>query len=242
MTASAPGSSERGGPLRPTDTAPGKGRGSREAMSEYFSVTDRRRAGRRYGRFVGVAKLLLLTAAAGLIALLAIWPQFGKDSRIFQIGKVKIETEDVESLRVVNARFTGTSAEGHPYSLTFDTASQSRAEADLVVLTAPKADIVLKDGAWVALTSPAGRFRREARILELDSPVDMVHDSGIEIRTGSVNFNLETGTGAGLDPLVGQAPFGEIKAAGFRIRENTAVFRFVGPVRAVLFGAPELAR
>ncbi len=239
MTAFAPESSDIAGPAGgPDPLAINAGEGTRRLLAEYFSVDVQRRAGRRYGRFVGFAKLFLLTLAAAMIAAVVIWPQLRNDEAVFNIGPVRIEQEDVESLRVVNARISGSSAEGRPYAVTFDNASQTRKDADLVTLALPKADIVLRDESWLAVEAPSGRYHRENRVLELDDSVTLFHDSGLELRTGGVSFNLAKGTGAGYDPLEAQAPFGQLQAQGFRIREKTAVFHFVGPARAILFAAP----
>lgn len=220
------------------DSSAGKRGGSRDVLSEFFAVGERRVAGRRYGRFVGVAKLLLLTLAGALVALVAVWPQLHKEGGLIPIGTTRIEQADVESLRVVNARFTGSSSGGQPYTVTFDNATQMRQDSDLVMLAAPKADIILRDGSWLALEAPSGRFHRENRVLELDEAVHLFHDSGMELRTGSVTFNLELGTGAGYDPLHAQGPFGELDAQGLRIREDASVFQFVGPVRVLMIAAP----
>lgn len=243
MTAFAPGLPEGAGmtgmPHRSAEDGNG---GSRDVLSEYFAVEGRRVAGRRYGRFVGIAKLLLLILAGGLVALVAIWPQLHKEGGLIPIGSMRIEQEDVESLRVVNARFTGSSSEGRPYTVTFDNATQTRQESDLVILSGPKADIVLHDGSWIAVEAPGGRFHKGNRVLELDQTVNLFHDSGMELRTGSVTFNLERGTGAGYDPLHAQGPLGRIDSQGLRIRESLGVFQFVGPVQAVISAAPGVAR
>lgn len=237
MTAFAPESHSQG--AEPDRSGQGSAQGgARDLLSEYFAVKDRRVAGRRYGRFVGIAKLLLLTFAGGLVALLAIWPQFRDEGRLAPIGSTRIEQADVESLRVVNARFTGSSEEGRPYTVTFDSASQTRKESDLVILSAPKADIVLHDGTWLAVEAPTGRFQQANRVLELDQAVSLYHDSGMEMRTGSVSFNLDRGSGAGYDPLHAQGPLGRIDSQGLRIRENLGVIQFIGPVHAVISAAP----
>jgi lipopolysaccharide export system protein LptC len=243
MTASVPGSPEKvapgGSPAIADDASPDSKRHG--ALMDYFAITDRRRSHRHYGRFVGVIKFLLLSLAVGLIAALAIYPRLADKDKMFQVGSSPdVQPEDVASLRVKNARLTGASHNGKPYTVTFETASQTSNESDLVVLSAPQADIELETGAWVALSARQGRFHKSKRIIELDDPVQLFHDSGLEIATGNITFNLGTGTGAGHDPLVAQAPFGQLESQGFRIRENTAVFIFEGPVRAVLYSAPEL--
>lgn len=230
-------------PGDPSHGAGGDGRDARHALSEFFTVTGRRTARRHYGRFVGITKLLLFSLAACLIVALALWPRFSGRDDTFEIGvSNKVQPEDVESLRVTNARLTGVNQDGRPYTVTFGDARQTNQDSDLVHLTAPQADVELPDGAWVALSSPRGRYHRANRILELDGEVNLYHDGGMELRTGNITFNLATGTGAGHDPVHAQAPFGWLDAQGFRIRENTAVFLFTGPVRAVLVGPPEVGR
>ena len=239
MTASAPESSD----VRQSDDPKDASAKRRGDFGDYFTVTARRRARRSYGRYVGVAKLVLVTLAAGLVIFLAVWPQLNRKDGPTPIGQTEgIQEEDVESLRITKAKLTGISKDGQPYTVTFEDARQVSRESDLVRLTTPEADLELKDGAWINLSSPKGRYHRGSRILELDGDVVMFHDSGMEMHTGNITFNLETGTGAGHDPIHAQAPFGIFDAQGFRIRENTAVFYFTGPVHAILYSAPEFGQ
>jgi lipopolysaccharide export system protein LptC len=181
--------------------------------------------------------------ALGLVVLLVVWPQFTSKDAPTEIGQIEgVQEEDLESLRVTKAKLTGISKDGQPYMVTFEDASQTSQESDLVRLTSPQADVELQDGAWVTLSSPKGRYHRGKRILELDGDVLLFHESGMEINTGNITFNLESGTGAGYDPIHAQAPFGSFEAQGFRIRENTGVFLFTGPVSAVLYSVPELGQ
>ncbi len=248
MTAYVPESPEPAAPGHPPADAPtaapvppAGNAAAGNTVAEYFEVSHRPRAYRHYGRFVGVTKVLLLSLAAGLLAVLAIWPRLADNDAMAPIGAATdIQIEDIESLRVKNARLTGTSADDKPYTVTFANASQTNKDSDLVLLTAPQADVVLKTGAWVALSAPKGRYHQANRIIELDGPVELYHDSGLEIGTGSITFNLETGAGAGHDPLLAQAPFGQLESQGFRIRDDSGVFLFFGPVRAILYSVPRL--
>lgn len=245
MTVYVPESPDTAGPAnaRAGDggTAPNTAR--QNAFGDYFAVADRPRPHRRYGQFVGYTKILLLTMAAGLVAVLVIWPQFANKDTSFQVGvSDDILPEDVASLRVTNARLTGINKNGNPFTVTFDNASRTNNDSDLVQLAGPNADVELASGAWIALSAEKGRIHRANRIIELDDPVRLYHDSGLEIGTGNITFNLATGTGAGHDPLTVQAPFGQLESQGFRIRENGSVFHFNGPVRAVLYSVPNLGQ
>lgn len=242
MTAFVPESPELAAAGEPQEAAPQDPRAAaRSALADYFTVTGRRTVDRGYGRFVSLVKLLLVGLATGLVVALVVWPQLGDKGFKLGSAEMNIDEEDIESLRVVKGRITGSGNNGRPFTLTFDSAGQTRKDADLVSLAGPKADVYLRDGSWVALTAPSGRYHRNSSILELDAPVSLFHDSGLEIQTGAINYNLASGDGAGHDPLHGQGPFGNIDSAGFRIRDGGRVFQFTGKSRAVLFAAPGLA-
>lgn len=240
MTASVPESPD---PARTGESVADSRARDRGLLADYFTV--RQRSARRgKNRFVGVAKLLLIGLAAGLVTSVIVWTQIAKNDKMFKLGAAQtldIEQADLETLRVVNARLTGASEEGRPYTVTFDSASQAGKDSDLVWLTGPKADVFLQNESWIVLAAPKGRYRRASRILELDDPVSLFHDSGLEFQTGGVVYNLATGEGVGNDPLYGQAPFGIVESEGFRIREMGAVFQFTGKTRVVLYSAPGLA-
>ena len=212
----------------------------RNALGDYFAVDDRRRPHRYHRLFVGYTKIFLLTLSGLLIGVLAIWPTIMNKDKISRVGySSDVRPDDVASLRITNARLKGINEEGKPFTVTFELASQTETDSDLVLLTRPRADAELDSGAWVVLSADKGRFHRANRTIELDDPVRLFHDSGLEIGTGNVTFNLATGTGAGHDPLTAQAPFGQFESQGFRIRENGTVFHFTGPIRAILYSAPD---
>ncbi len=241
MTASAP---ESPSPVQTGEPAADPRARDRGLLANYFTVSKRRSARRGKNRYVGLAKLLLIGLATGLITSVVVWTQIAKNDKMFKLGAAQtldIEQADLETLRVVNARLTGTSEEGRPYTVTFDSASQAGKESDLVLLTGPKADVVLQDESWIVLAAPKGRYHRAGRILELDDPVSLFHDSGLEFQTGRVVYNLATGDGVGYDPLYGHAPFGKVESQGFQIRDMGAVFQFTGKIRVVLYSAPGLA-
>ncbi len=191
-----------------------------------------------YGRFVTFMKLLLPTVATALVVLVLVWPQLAEQDRRFRIGVARIDKDAAENLSMINARYTGVDERRRPFAVTADAARQTGSDSPVVLLTQPKADIVLENGSWVALTAESGVYNRNTQILELTGAVNLFHDKGYEFRTTSAVFDLGAGDAIGTEPVEGQGPFGHIAAEGFVIRNRGERIEFTGRSRVVLYANP----
>lgn len=194
-----------------------------------------RRIGAGYSQFVGLMKLVLPIIAAILIALVVIWPKLQPIEEGFRIGISSISPEEAENLYMVNARYMGLDERNQPFMITAEAATQANPESDLVVLELPKADIILADGVWLALAAESGAFHRTDQTLDLLGSVNLFHDAGYEFRTLSAHVDLPAGTAQGNDPVMGQGPFGILRAEGFRLFDKGARILFTGKARLVLY-------
>ena len=194
-----------------------------------------RRIGTGYSQFVGLMKLVLPIIAAILIALVVIWPKLQPIEEGFRIGISSISPEEAENLYMMNARYMGLDERNQPFMITAEAATQANPESDLVVLELPKADIILADGVWLALAAESGAFHRTDQTLDLLGSVNIFHDAGYEFRTLSAHVDLSAGTAQGNDPVVGQGPFGILRAEGFRLFDRGARILFTGKARLVLY-------
>jgi lipopolysaccharide export system protein LptC len=216
-------------PSATADAAPRKLR-----FSQLSFRRERPRYNPLYGRFVSVTKVLLPVIATALIALIVAWPELSEQNNRFSLGPARIDPAEAENLRMINARFIGVDATKRPYAVTADSADQVTAKSDEVTLVAPKADILLGNGAWVALTAQTGIFNREKQILELTGGVNLFHDSGYEFQTESIVVDLAAGDAIGTEPVRGQGPFGQLRAEGFRIYNRGERVEFLGKSKLVI--------
>lgn len=225
MTASAPGS----------DNAPAAAaeRGDRTFAQLSFR-RERPQYSPLYGRFVSLAKILLPTIATALIAIVVVWPELSEQENRFRLGPARIDRSDAEKLRMINARFTGVDASKRPFTVTADSADQTNAKSSDIVLVAPKADILLANGVWIALTAIDGNFNRDQQVLELTGNVNLFHDSGYEFHTESAVFDLTAGDATGTEPIEGQGPFGHLQAEGFRIYNRGERVKFTGKAKLTI--------
>jgi lipopolysaccharide export system protein LptC len=190
---------------------------------------------RRYSRFVQLSKLVSAAVALTLIILVVVWPQFGSRDNSFQMGISKMESNDAESLHMVNPRYTGRDENNLPYEVTADLASQETAKSDLITLDNPKADLLMKDGTWVAATATSGLYGQTSQELELTGEVNLFHDSGYEFSSTRAILDLNNGAGHGDQPTFGHGPAGEIEGEGFNFTDKGKTITFTGKSRLILY-------
>ena len=184
-----------------------------------------------YSRFVHWMKLILPLLAAGLLASLFTWPQIRQTAESFRLNFTAMPVVDAESMEMEKPRFTGFDKENRPYTITADTANQLSRESSEIAMERPQADMTLTDGVWLAAQSDYGVYDRSGERLDLVGGVDLFHDRGYEIRTESATIDLGAGTVSGDDSVVGQGPFGDMHAEGFRIRDQGRNIRLLGSSR-----------
>jgi lipopolysaccharide export system protein LptC len=198
----------------------------------------------RSNRLVGMMKLLLPATAVALIGLIVAWPQLKTEGR-FPLGPARINPNDAEVVRMVNARFHGTDEHGSPYAVTAVSATQPTGAPNVIQMEEPKADMTMQDGTWVALTAAAGVFHRDRHQVMLSGGVNVFHDQGYEFRSASAEVDLKGGTAVGNERVEGQGPFGQIQSEGFRILDRGHRLIFTGKARMTMLpgaGSPLTAQ
>jgi lipopolysaccharide export system protein LptC len=191
-----------------------------------------------YGHFVGFLKVLLPTFATALLLIVIIWPQLNEQNKAFEIGFKEIDKSAAENLRMEKARYIGVDRSKRPYSITAEEAEQLDPQSSVIELVQPKADILMQDGSWIAITAEVGNFNRATQFLELSGTVNLFHDEGYEFRTTSVVLDLRTGDAIGTEPVHGQGPFGHIQAESFVVRNRGERVEFHGRAQVIILNDP----
>ena len=199
-----------------------------------------RRLTQGYSRFVSTMKFLLPSIAVLVVLLVVLWPHIGTDDLKFRLGFAAVKLGISEEPSMVNPRYVGVDGENQPYSITADLARKlsgglSLKGVETLELEMPKADLMMKDGTWVVLTSENGIFRRNAQTLNLKGAVNLYHDSGYEFRTDLAEINLATSSAYGSSPIEGQGPFGHLQAEGFRLDNQSKTIYFTGRSKLTLY-------
>ena len=197
----------------------------------------RRRSGFGRSRIVSTMKYLLPGIAFALLVLVAVWPRLLPDEDHFRIDLEAVGPAGGAKPQVLNPRLQGIDSAARPFQIAADFGARGDVEGGgkIYDLTNPKADIVLADGSWVALTANDGRFEAKTNTLHLTGDVNVFHDQGYEFTTTAAQVDLVTSTASGDQPVDGQGPFGVLNAEGFRIFDSGDRVLFLGPARLTVF-------
>ena len=217
------------------DGNPGRNPGSLSARARWRLWRRRTARPAGYSRVVFFLKVLLPAVAVALVSLVVVWPDFLSDESRFRLNAVKVDVRDAETLNMLNPRFVGTDERNRPFIVTADSASQARADSATVTLAAPKADLTMDDGTWVALTAVDGVYDRTGQAIDLGGGVNIFHDSGYEFRSDTARIDMKNGTASGQEPVEGQGPLGAIQSQGFTILDRGARIVFTGKARMVTY-------
>ena len=170
---------------------------------------------------VRVLKIALPCLAVALIALAVAWPV------LFPEGPAKaprMAVQDVapggNDVRLIKPRYGGTDARGRPFLVTAESATQDRANPDLIHLANLQADITLTDGAWFSLIAPTGLYRIPDQALDLTGGVDVFSDRGYELHAPNVRVDLGEAIAEGTNGVHGQGPFGHMRAERYRFERD----------------------
>lgn len=184
---------------------------------------------------IAIAKRALPLAAIGLLATIALWPEFDRAEDRGRLAFRRITQARPDAVRVVEPRYQGVDGENRPYTVTADVATQLGDTED-VQLDSPRADILLADGTWVLLQAQEGLYAREENHLDLAGRVTVFRDDGTQVVTDRAAVDLSDSSAEGDAPVAAQGPFGTLTAEGFRLREQGQVVIFTGNSRVVLEG------
>ncbi len=194
-----------------------------------------RRGGFARSRFVATMKYILPGLAMLLLVVVVAWPEFASDDDRFLIPEA-VGPIGTSRPQVLNARVLGVDSKARPFQITAETSAlKNEGGREFYLLEQPKADIVLEDGSWVALTAVDGQYEEETKFLYLVGDVNVFHDAGHEFRTPKARFNLDDRSAAGDDPVEGQGPLGTLKSEGFRIFDGGDRVLFTGKAQMQVF-------
>lgn len=194
-----------------------------------------RRGGFGRSRFVATMKYILPGLAMLLLVAVVAWPEFSSDDDRFRIPQA-VGPIGTSRPQVLNARVLGVDSNSRPFQITADTSALKNVEGrEFYRLEQPKADIVLEDGSWVALTAIDGEYEEDTKHLYLVGDVNVFHDAGHEFRTPKARFNLEDRSASGDEPVEGQSPLGTLQSEGFRIFDGGDRVLFTGKAQMLVY-------
>nr|WP_294553934.1 LPS export ABC transporter periplasmic protein LptC [uncultured Rhodopila sp.] len=194
--------------------------------------TPGRIARRRF--MINVTKWVLPIGALVLLAMIALWPEIDRATSKARLAMANVSGE-LDSGKLINARYNGLDEKGRPYTVTAATARQ--VDPERVALTMPKGDITLENGTWLMISAKNGTYLQHLNQLDLVNDVTLYRDDGTTMHTASASIDVKAGAAAGSEPTHVEGPFGTLDAQGFTVMDKGSAIDFPGPAHVVLNAA-----
>ena len=186
-------------------------------------------------------KVLLPACVIGMLLVVLAWPQILKVEQNYGIATLPVGSAAVSDLTMTNPRFIGVDAAGQDFEMTAASAQQQSKDSPRVTLAAPKADIGLKSGDWLALSAHHGVYDRIAKTAKFDGTVTIYRDDGYVFETTALRVDLAAGTAASDQRVIASGPLGQATAEGIRLRKRGQHVALTGRAKIIL-AAPGGAR
>ena len=197
-------------------------------------------------------KRVLPGAALALIVLALVYPTL-RDALHRVAWADKIAGQLTPELAMVNLNYSGSDADGRPFTVTADKAvrqaptapADSKAPADqtgIVTLQAPKAALKQDDGSATHVVAPAGTYDEAGQGVVLTGGVVSTRSDGTTLTSPDLAIDLKHGSAVTDKPAQATGSFGRIEGQGLRLEDGGKKIIFTGASKAVLTsGTPAAA-
>lgn len=193
------------------------------------------RLGGRYSRRVDRLRFVLPAIALLLLALVMAWPWItgGYHGLIVPVIKSAIDHQS-DVMRMAKPRYVGKTRKSEPYEVTATSAFLDPSDPDRIHLDHLQAVLERTGAEAVHLRADEGTFLRKEDVLELDGDLELTFGEGYRFTTESAHIDFDLGRVAGVEPVSGEGPVGELAADGFDIEDGGRLLRFQGRVQVTI--------
>jgi lipopolysaccharide export system protein LptC len=186
-------------------------------------------------RLLRPLRILLPALIAVLIGLAVLLPEIFSRSGRAPIDVAVVEQgSEAEGKGMVNITYSGVDKEGRPFSLSANSMYSAPDRTDLLLLTRPDAQVLLKDGSKLSIGAESGTYDRVRELVDLQEQVTLRHGPDLIVRTSQASVDLEAGSAFGNQPVDGEASFGALTGRGFRIADGGDRIFVEGPAQLLI--------
>ncbi len=142
---------------------------------------------------------------------------------------------------LTNPRFESKDSRGQPFTITAQKAVQGQDNDGVLELEKPVADILLKSGAWLAISAEHGAYTEEVQSLKLQGDVRLFHDTGYELKTAQLDLDMLEAKAISNQDVYIQGPAGTLTAKGLKGDQTIGKLSFTGPAKLTLYDAGNMS-
>lgn len=186
-------------------------------------------------RLLRSMRILLPALVAVLVGMALLLPEFFLGSGRAPVDITIAETgSEATGKGMINITYSGIDKEGRPFSIYADSVDAAPARADLLLLTRPRGQVLLKDGAELTLAADSGAYDRARESVDLREQVTLRRGTDLVIRTSQARVELAAGEAFGDQLVDGEASFGALTGKGFHIADSGDRIFLHGPARLLI--------
>ncbi len=168
---------------------------------------------RKRSELIGFLRILFVVCAA-VSAGIMIGPIVASSLTGSTNSTVSIDGDEVVTM--VNPRFTGRNIAGDAFVISADTARRRRADSSIIDLVNPH----LIDESGTQVLAPTGVYNQNEEYLDLFGDVNVKDGQGYAFRTTAARVFVQEGRVAGLEPLSGIGPLGDVRSDSYEIVDD----------------------
>lgn len=186
-----------------------------------------------YSAFIRAMRLVLPLIAIIIVTLIFVWPEM--EDTIEPLAREQI-LPDVPSAQneLLKPRYESLDKDQQPFTITAEKAAQDQNNPELILLDKPTADMLMKDGTWLAAKADNAIYEQNAEKLQLNGNVHLFHDAGYQLETEELRVNLDTQEAFSDQDVQAQGPEGTINSIGLEAYGVDNIVIFKGPAKMLL--------
>ena len=177
---------------------------------------------------VNLAKMLLPSVAAILIALLVIFPSLQNNDRSFLLDITLPKKGELEKLHVEQITLNITDGKNRVNNFTSDNIDETTPGSKLIKLKNPDGVLPTSDIDWINVKSPTGFYDQKANTLRLIDNVEIYYSQGMNVNVPDILYDFKTNIAKSDKSVKAQGELGHLTSEAFEMNTETGIVIFKG--------------
>lgn len=182
----------------------------------------------KHTRCVNMAKLLLPSFAAVLIAMLLIFPSLKNDEKSFLFDITLPKKGELEKLHIEKTVLNITDKNNRVNNFTADNVDETEPGSKLIKLNNPDGVLPTSDTDWLNIKSPTGYYNQTQNTLELIDNVEIYYSPGMSVNVPDILYDFKTNIARSDKKVKAQGEIGDLTSEAFEINTDTGIITFKG--------------
>lgn len=182
----------------------------------------------KHSRRVQLAKLILPSFAAILVALLLIFPTLQNNSKEFLLDVTLPKKGELEKLHVEKTVLNITDKKNRVNNFTADNIDETEPGSKLIKLKNPDGVLPTSDIDWINVKSPTGFYNQNANTLTLTDNVEIYYSQGMSVNVFDILYDFKTNIAQSNNKVKAQGEIGDLTSESFEMNTDTGVITFRG--------------